>query len=365
MQTAKGIQFAVQPTTPSETTNEPSGPCLGLNPATDPVDDNGYATMSRPLCLLALAGLVASALASDEPLHLNNRIRSISHGGYLFRKVRDDRSQQWVFRVVKDGRVLRTLGDPHPEDYLSMGVVNTLAGGDGLVDLREWDGANHGCWADWLVATEPQFSVVLNTDPYCFAGVQTAHDIDGDGDWELEFETTSFNFFGVGFAYSPMPVAWFKYDHALGRYLPANDLCFAETDKQLQEYRTKLGKQRWEHDGWPAPPHQELRQAVLQVVLAHLYAGHEREGWAFFDRYFPKEMQAEQKPLIQKRLGEDPFLQDLRRTIDARSAGRRRLRTAPPGQRSPTPEAALPPGTARCTPPPAPRASLRAARASR
>ncbi len=279
------------------------------------------------LRLALIAATAFTLMAEVEPLRLDHKTRTLSHGGYSFRKTWDRPTHQWVFRVIKGNRAMWTFGDPYPgrqewhyEDephYLSMGVVKAISGAGELVALREWDGANHGCTADWLIATEPEFHVLLDTTPFCFGGTQLARDIDGDGDWELEFYTTTFNFFGVGFVGSPMPSAWFKYDRKLGRYLPANHLCFAETEKQLAEDRAKLRSRPWAKKGDLDAEKQEWRQVVLDIALADLYAGHDAAGWAFFDREFPKGMRHEERRLVKKRLREDPFFQAVRRQIGA------------------------------------------------
>jgi hypothetical protein len=273
------------------------------------------------LVLLALISAVIGIALPAEPLKLDDRRTSLWYGGYTFQKVFDKSNEQWSFQVTKADRLIRTFVDPdrrnsHPEDRgwaLSMGVIHAIAGSERQVALRMWTGNGKCCNVYWLVEVAPELRVILDTSAYDFDDLEAVHHMDGDGNMEFSFSTTKFDYFGVGYVFSPKPLAWFKYDRKLGKYVAANDLCFAETRKQIRKDEARLHARPWEKD--PSPDNQELRQVVLDIVLAFLYAGHDTEAWAFFDREYPDQEKAQQKMYVERRAKSDPFFQAVRKRM--------------------------------------------------
>jgi hypothetical protein len=269
--------------------------------------------------VVAVGGISLSA----QPIDLNDKRLSLSYGGYNFQKTFNKTTKQWSFHVTRAGRLVRTFEDREPDHeqddgdfwWLSMSVIPAVAGAEGQVLLRMWTGGTKCCNIYWLVEVAPTLRVILDTSAYNFDDLASFHDVDGDGNMEFSFYTTKFDYFGVGYVFSPKPLAWFKYDVKLVKYVAANDLCFAETRKEIQKGKVTLRGRSWEKN--PAPDNQELKQVVLDVVLAYLYAGHDAEAWAFFDREYPKREKAQHKINIKRRVQSDPFFQAIRRRMQA------------------------------------------------
>lgn len=101
----------------------------------------------------------------------------------------------------------------------------------------------------------------------------------------------------------------FKYQEEARQFVPANDLCYEEIKKRIRDSEKKMTDNTSDD---------KYRQAVLNVSLAHLYAGHDREAWDLFKNNCRKSMScSELKQSVEKQIASDPFYQAIqkRRTI--------------------------------------------------
>ena len=270
--------------------------------------------MKRYACLIVMVAF-AKLFAADL-LPLDHQRQSLTIAGYTFQKLYDQARHRWIFRATKDGSVVRDFGSPEPNEldlpgdgsHLGIGAVKTVTGAGNQVVIRLWTGGNKCCHIYWIVGFAPDFRVQLDTSSYRFDSMEVARDIDGDGDMEFSFGTTTFDYFDAGYAYSPRAHAWFKFDRKSATFVPANDLCFPEIEKQIGTGETKLLALRRREP--LAPENQERRQAILDVVLAYLYAGREHEAWAFFDREYRESGAHAMRENVERKAGADPFLRD-------------------------------------------------------
>lgn len=151
---------------------------------------------------------------------------------------------------------------------------------------------------------------MLETKRFDFDDLAKVVDLDGDGFQELGFWTTTFDYFGVCYACSPKPMAWFRYNAATQRYEPANETLFpylkARYEKNLRGLST-LEQYLTDHisDSY-------MRGDVMEIVLNYLYAGRDAEAWAIHKKRNTFEDQAGNRVNIKQRLASDPFYRELR-----------------------------------------------------
>jgi hypothetical protein len=90
--------------------------------------------------------------------------------------------------------------------------------------------------------------------------------------------------------------------------MPANDACFSEVERQIRIDEAKLAAA----GDVSRQGSLDLRRIVLNIALAYLYAGHEREAWDFFDREYRETDRDELKANIERRANADPFYRAVR-----------------------------------------------------
>jgi len=263
--------------------------------------------------VLLIAG--SSTLFATDVLSLDSKRDSLIFAGYTFEKVYDEAGRRWTFRASKDGHFVRSFGDPEPNEmdlpedgsHLSIGTIRAVSGTNGQVVIHFWTGGTKCCDIHWIIGFAPELRVLLDTSQFRFDGVELARDIDGDGNWEFSFGTTTFDYFAAGYAFSPRAHAWFKIDSTTRVFIPANDLCFGEIEKQIRADEAKLhGYVRKEN---AAPDGQEFREILLNIVLAYLYAGMEQEAWSFFGREYRESDRNVLRENVERKARSDPYFQ--------------------------------------------------------
>jgi hypothetical protein len=139
-------------------------------------------------------------------------------------------------------------------------------------------------------------------------GLGETVDLDGNGNLALPIRTTTFDYFRGAFAWSPGAIVWFRYDAKLDRFLPANDLCFKETQKDIDSDIAKLRSDARKQD---VEPDAEFRRLVLDVVIAYLYAGRDQDAWEFYDREYKESDRDEVKADVIDTAKHDPYYEEL------------------------------------------------------
>lgn len=131
----------------------------------------------------------------------------------------------------------------------------------------------------WIVRLAPDYKVIFDSDSYEVSDEEVAIiDPDHDGIYEVELAVRSLDsVFDFPMSETPLPGVIFKFDKKTDSYLPANHL--------FQNYLLQgIDKQISELNADPKSP--KYLSSRLGVLLHYLYAGKEKEGWAFFDREY-------------------------------------------------------------------------------
>ena len=162
----------------------------------------------------------------------------------------------------------------------------------------------HRQWRHWVVNSAARPKVVYDSIDYGVGGELGAVDIDRDGRYELVQSLLGFWFWDrLSNVDSPFIEIVFAYDPARGKYVPANPQFpefalrrVAEDIRKAQEIKADSSA--------PGRDNGKLG-AVLKVVLTYLYAGREREAWAFYESEYDLPDKAEMKAKIQTKLRGD------------------------------------------------------------
>lgn len=139
-------------------------------------------------------------------------------------------------------------------------------------------------------------------------------DQDGDGMYELAQSDSCFRYFmeRCGTC-SPEPKAAFKYDPKRGRYLPARGVRQDFVKAWMTRAENKVKTQYKALQQKPDPSVEfEMNDQVLELFVQMLHIGEEKDGWAFFRKYY-----SDQTPELMKeikwRLKKCEFYQALRK----------------------------------------------------
>ncbi len=269
--------------------------------------------MKRTVACAAL--LSALYLWAEEPIRFDHSRDVIEQNDYRIRRIYREPQKDWVVEVRRGQTVMHRIfaGAGAGIDFpyqLSFGIQRLIPGSSSQVVVRHWTGGGHCCTTFWIVNFAPSLGIVLDTSRFEFDGIAEATDIDGDGTLELAFTTTTFDYFGVCYACSPKPLAWFQYDAETGRYLAANHLLFPRLEPRQKKLLRELPtlEKFLANDGTEG----YFRGDVLDVVLPYLYAGRDKQGWAIYESRYPFDDRRGVRELIQQRLDRDAFVQELR-----------------------------------------------------
>lgn len=148
----------------------------------------------------------------------------------------------------------------------------------------------------WIVGMDPSARVIFNSSEWGVSGENLrAVDVDYDGIDEILAEVPAFYELQDKLAVSeiPLPEVIFKYDVKARKYLPANLL---HTDYLLRDINPADPRVRK-----PKDDNFNHLAGVLDVTLQLIYAGNEKEGWAFYDNSY----QLTDKEQIKARLQAD------------------------------------------------------------
>ncbi len=260
--------------------------------------------LARLILVFGIAVIVPAADAVD----LDYKSESLIYSGYAFQKVFDSKENEWTLEARKGTELIYTFGMATKSEWIRMGLVQLVPSGTQQVMLSVYSGGAHCCSSYWVVSVEPKFRLILDTSEELMNGFGEPVDLRGDGNLALPIRTTTFDYFRGAFAWSPGAIVWFKYDAKLDRVLPANDLCFKETQKDIDSDIAKLRSDAWKQDVEPAA---EFRRLVLNVVIAYLYAGRDQDAWEFYDREYQESDHDEVKADVIETAQHDPFYREL------------------------------------------------------
>lgn len=266
-------------------------------------------------CRKLLTSVVAAALfSSAEPIDLDYKADKLDYLGYTFQKTYDAKTSEWTLEARKDGTLVYTFGQALEPAHLSFGLVKLLRGDSKQVAVEVYSGGAHCCANDWIVSVDPEFRVLMDTEGDVH-GMNDAVDVDGDGNYEFSINTITFDYYRTPYAWSPHGSVWFMYEPQSGKFVPANDRCFDEIKKQVDLIVADLRAGSWKSD---LDPDHELRREVLDVVIDYLYAGHDREAWAFFDVAYPAEDRDDVKKEVMEYVSHEPFYEALQKPFGQR-----------------------------------------------
>ncbi|MEO6393120.1 MAG: hypothetical protein ABIP75_14825 [Pyrinomonadaceae bacterium] len=139
-------------------------------------------------------------------------------------------------------------------------------------------------WRHWIIRLSPEYHVVFDSRDFGVDGELRAVDPDADGVYEIWKRVSAFYFFdNLSASDSPLVDVLFRYDARADRYLPAG--------QSLSEFSLKGIEEEIKNAYDANEPRYESN--VLHIVLRYVYAGRERDGWAYYEREFtsPKKEQ--------------------------------------------------------------------------
>ena len=150
----------------------------------------------------------------------------------------------------------------------------------------------------WVVSLHPEFRVLFDSADYQ-VGREDFYviDLDHDGVYEISLEETAF-YDMVDLMYTgeiPLPEIIFRYDAAQKKYLPSNALFPDYAMRGLPDELRGLDDER------------RYFSNRLRILLRYIYAGKEKEGWAFFDGAYSLADKEKMKARIRCVLNDDPL----------------------------------------------------------
>jgi hypothetical protein len=178
-------------------------------------------------------------------------------------------------------------------------------GGDSkqlLVSYSEFRGGRQ-----WVVELVPTYREIFDTGDWG-VGRESADlsfiDIDKDGVWEIQAaEFWYYVFNELSMSETPVVDVLFKYDANTKKYLPANHFFREYSLRGIEDQINSLPAQEG---------HGYLGRRV-DVLLMYLYAGKEKEGWAFFERTYEAKGKAQIKARIRTVLKNSAVYQYVRK----------------------------------------------------
>lgn len=212
----------------------------------------------------------------EEPAHLYDIYEgpTLVHHGYEIRVFRNKNS----YTVIKKENQIVAKFEAelyHPQgNFTDFGRFDLL--GDGtqpvIISTTVPRGGRH-----WVVSLYPEFRVLFDSGDYGIGREEfNVIDVDKDGVYEISLEVTAFYQMQdkMYIGEIPLPEILFKYDATQKKYLPANHL---HIDYALRGLDARLQALN-ETDNYLSKR--------LHILLRYIFAGREKEGWAFFEEAY-------------------------------------------------------------------------------
>jgi len=274
----------------SEQTSAPADPAIEVSPA-------DIASSSDDPCSQMFSNFFIKADSISYNKYEVVRLRKTVHDEEAGRDI------PITYAVLKsDGKIIATF------DGMYFGAGNatdfgfaSLLGGD-MKQLIVSQTVPHG-GRHWIVALSSVAVTLFDSKDWDLGNEDVCvHDFDGDGVDEISLAITKFWGFGsMSMSESPLPCVLFKYEPRIRKYLPDESALVRGLDHIDEEVqRIDPGEKP---QGASTGPYFATR---LDIFLRYVYAGHERDGWSFFDKTYNLGNKEEIKQKIRATLDREP-----------------------------------------------------------
>lgn len=211
---------------------------------------------------------------------------SVKVGVFEVRKSRDLQTSRWHVEILRQGSVLfRSSNGAKTADDLLFATFPLLGGPEKQIVIEEYTGDVFCCTYNYVLKAGDSLDVLYSSTQYPVGFGLMPEDLNGDGVYELVTTLTRFdNFLNLPHDASPTPRVIFRYDPKAGRYVVGNRefasavLGDVEKEKQMVD---ELRAGRAEGEAARREWRSQYTGAVLNVVLAYIYAGRQQEGWVY------------------------------------------------------------------------------------
>lgn len=202
--------------------------------------------------------------------------------------------------IKKNGKLIAKLDSEYLGTYdekgLRVGLFPLLGNKTKQLIVGQFSGGAHCCYSFWIYDLYPNFRLLFESEPYPIEDYMSEAqfiDIDRNGVFEFEAANNSFAYFRSVFSGSSMPRIIFKYAKQVRKYYPANQLFkvraldgIEEERKEIRELNRKKAAGEFPEREFPA---MEYSFYTLDALLHYIYAGQEKEAWAFYDKEYKLE----------------------------------------------------------------------------
>ncbi len=240
-------------------------------------------------------------LASSSPTPIGEKQEEIQKGNDEKSAddfvTKDDRQSYGGYEIFKEKRnvvlkkgnktVATFPGMIDPHSGIDFGLFSFLDNGRKqlIVSATEFRGGEQ-----WIAELSPKYREIFSTVKWG-VGREGADlgfiDFDKDGVYEISTgDFWYYTFSDISMSETPVVHVIFAYDKQAGRYVPANHKFKKYSLKGLDEEIKSL----------PANEGYGYLGGRVDVLLSYVYAGQEKEGWAFFERSY----QAKDKAVIKR-----------------------------------------------------------------
>lgn len=272
----------------------------------------------RPLVLLALLCLIgcresaawrpavpetrpaaspSGSHAEAEPQPIDSILTNenvLSYKGYTITKLQKEATIEGTktklsYAVLKKGESVVATFDRlrHPMGNATMFGLFPFLGGENKQLIVEQSVPRN--WSHWIVNLDPDFKLIFDSRKWAVDGELVSVDVDHDGTFEFtKTLTTFYDFENLPSSQSPLVDILFKYDSETKEYVPANANLADYALKGIEDEQKALRRD---------DPRAYL-SGVVRIVLRYIYAGKDKEAWAFYD----SEYKSENKELIKSRM---------------------------------------------------------------
>jgi len=213
-----------------------------------------------------------------------------------FRIVRRERStprggtHSYGVDIFKNGKLTyRHPKTVEQKEFCEMGLASLLGDHTQQLILQQFTGGSDCCWNSWVLELGDSLRTLYRSEDFPEIGHEIDFaDFDGDGQLEIAQPIVLFNSFDrIDYSQSPFPPAYFQYSAPTRRFIPANKAYSALFLKRAEELAIQVMEfaesGKWRSDG---DANGQYLALVLAGTLEYVFAGHEDQGWAFFERWY-------------------------------------------------------------------------------